>query len=103
SSRSARPDSVPKSTPIAYPRRLRREPGSGASVLNLLHLAAVARDHHLGELLERRRVDLLVAGDAAALHDVEAVTQLEEVRVVVVDHDDRYPATRGKVLDEVDD
>ncbi len=65
--------------------------------------AAVARDHQLGQLLERGLVHRLVDRDAAALHDVDAVAELEEMGVVVVDHDDRHPAARGEILDEVDD
>src|ERR1035437_7871886 len=76
---------------------------SGARARDFFELAAVARDHQLGELLERRLVHRLVDGDATALHDVDAIAELEEMGVVVVDHDDRDPAARSEVLDEVDD
>ena len=45
----------------------------------------------------------LVRRDTAALQNVDPVAELEEVRVVVVDHDDRHPAARGEILDELDD
>src|SRR5881394_1167564 len=52
---------------------------SGGIARNLLEPAAEARDHQLGELLERRLVHRLVDGDATALHHVDAVAELEEV------------------------
>ncbi len=69
-------------------RRQRAGRPLGAGVPRRLDRAAVALDHQLGEVLERGLVHLLVDRDAATLHHVDTVAQLEEVGVVVVDHND---------------
>src|SRR5690348_3600310 len=76
---------------------------TASALETLVQLPAEARDHQLRELLERRLVHLLIDGDAALLQDVDAVTELEEMGVVVIDHDDRNPTARRQILDEVDD
>ena len=89
----------------ARPPAVRHPAARGASRARrrILDLPVVARHHQLGELLERGLVHRLVDGDAALLHDVDAVAELEEMRVVVVDHDDRDAAAGREILDEVDD
>ena len=70
---------------------------------DVLDLGPVAADHHLGQLFERGVLYVAVDGDAAALHHVDPVAELEEVGIVVVDDDDRHFPARGELLHEVDD
>src|SRR5215210_991797 len=64
---------------------------------------AVLLDDDLVELLDRRLRRRLVEGDRAVLDQVDAIAGLEDVDVVVGDHDDRHPALCPQARDEVED
>jgi hypothetical protein len=59
-------------------------------------------DDQLGELLDRRVRRRLVEDDLAVVDEVDPVARLEDVHVVVEDHDDRDLARLAQAADEVE-
>src|SRR5918999_4543370 len=60
-------------------------------------------DDELGELLDRGLRRRLVEDDLTVVDQVDAVARLEDVDVVVQDHDDRDLAVLAQPPDEVED
>src|SRR3954447_12188462 len=91
---TARPESVPKSTPTTQPSGAIAVPPGRSPVLP---------DDDLGELLDRRLGRRLVEHDLPIAQQVDAVARLEDVDVVVQDHDHRDVPPLAQAPNEVED
>src|SRR4051794_26774079 len=93
---TARPESVPKSTPTTHGCL------SAAIVLRPARGAVFAHDD-FGELLHRRLGRRFVEHDLTVAEQVDAVTRLKDVDVVVQDLDHRDVPALAQARDEVED
>src|SRR4051812_34359901 len=91
---TARPESVPKSTPMTQ---------ASAAIAVPPARCAVLADDDLGQLLDRRLGRRPVEHDLPVAQQVDAVTRLKDVDVVVQDHDHRDVPALAQARDEVED
>src|SRR4051812_3734074 len=91
---TARPESVPKSTPMTH---------ASAAIAVPPARCAVLADDDLSELLDRRLGRRPVEHDLPVAQQVDAVARLKDVHVVVQDHDHRDVAALAQARDEVED